>query len=92
MSVTWPGIVLVVLLGTLIGAGTAFFRARVLRDIPPMIGVSILGFAGGQLVGDWFPLPFMQIGVVNIATGTAGALLALYSLFMWEHRGAPRTH
>ena len=73
MIPTWPGLVLLFLLGTLSGAVTAFFRARSLHDVATLIGLGILGWSAGQALQLVWTIPGLQVGTVNVGWGLVGA-------------------
>ena len=83
MLVTWPGIVLVLLVGTLLGAGVAFWKARTWRDVARFVILGILGFALGQGLTAIAPFPLGNIGGVNIVYGSLSAGVILYLGVRW---------
>ncbi len=75
---SWPGLLLVLLLGLLAGAVLAFFRARVISDVGRYLIVGIVGFAGGQVLSLLRPIASLEIGIVNVAYGIIGVMVASY--------------
>ncbi len=87
IEITWPGIVLVVLLGTLMGAGAAFFKARTLREMPKFWALGVGGFILGQVLSVYAPVHLFEIGVVHVEYGILVAALVFYLDDWWEHKG-----
>ncbi len=83
--ITGPGLVLMVLLGALLGAVAAFFRARVVREVFVYVGLGIVGFMVGQMLQWGLPLRVGQIGVVNLEEGILGAV-ALFVAYPYARR------
>ena len=75
---SWPGVVLMLMLGVLAGAVLAFFRARVLRDVARYLFVGVVGFAAGQAVAWLKPLSVFEIGIVNVAYGILGVAVVAF--------------
>ena len=75
---SWPGIVLMLMLGVLAGAVLAFFRARVMRDVARYMLVGIFGFALGQGLSWLRPLGPFEIGIVNVAYGILGVAVVAF--------------
>lgn len=69
---SWPGVVLMLMLGMLAGAVLAFFRARVMRDVARYMAVGMVGFVLGQGLSWLRPLNLLEIGIVNVAYGVLG--------------------
>lgn len=82
---TWPGVVLMVLLGALLGAVAAFFRARVVREVFVYVALGVIGFVVGQGARRILPVHLVDIGIVNIEAGILGAL-ALFLAYPYSKR------
>ncbi|NPA91994.1 MAG: hypothetical protein GXO55_11225 [Chloroflexi bacterium] len=78
IDVTWPGLVLVLLFGTAMGAGVAFWKARTVREVGWFILLGVLGFLVGQLLATLAPIRLFRIGVVQLEYGILGAIIFLF--------------
>ncbi len=83
--ITGPGLVFMVVLGALLGAIVAFFRARVVREVFVYVGLGVVGFALGQILQAGVPLHLLQVGVVNVEEGILGAV-ALFVVYPYVQR------
>ncbi len=86
IEIAWPGVVLVILLGVLMGAGMAFFRARSFKELGQFLLLGVLGVGLGQVVSAFMPIHLFQIGVVDIEYGIGTAALLLYIQEQWNSR------
>lgn len=75
---SWPGLVLMVLLGIMAGAVLAFFRARVVADVGRYLLVGVIGFVGGQALSLLRPIPPFEIGIVNVLYGILGVTVVSF--------------
>jgi len=94
IEITWPGAILVVLLGVLMGAGMAFFRARTWKALARFLALGIAGVVIGQVIAAYVPIHLFHIGVVDIEYGIGMAALFLYMKGQWQarhRRRAPRS-
>lgn len=93
MNISWPGIVLIFLLGLAAGAVLAFFKARQLQDMPVYLGVGVGGFLLGQGMAFFLPSHPLRVGVVDIPAGMFGVVVVGLSLSLarsFSSRGARR--
>jgi hypothetical protein len=74
---TLPTILLALIIAMLIGALYHFLRGGGGWRLLMFFGLSILGFAFGQLIGAWQDWRFFMLGSLNIGMGSAGSLLVL---------------
>lgn len=75
---TFPTVVLGLIMATLFGAAFHIWRGGDLRRLTLYLAASWLGFAVGHLAGAWAGLDLLQIGTLNVTTATAGSGLALF--------------
>ncbi len=78
MNVTWSAVVLVLCVGTLLGAGVAFWKARTWHDVLHFILLGVFGCAAGQGVAAVVPGHLVRVGVVDIGYGVLSAAILLY--------------
>ncbi len=82
MILNGPGVVLSLLVGGLLGAGVAFFRARTVRDVFHLVALGMAGFVLGQVGQIVWQTPWLRIGTVDLGLGTIGVLLVLTWWFL----------
>jgi hypothetical protein len=74
---TFPSILFAAAVALLVGALYHFLRDGGGWRLLLYLGVSILGFAGGQLVGAWRGWHFFMFGPLNLGMGIAGSIVFL---------------
>ena len=74
---TLPSILFGVVIALLVGALYHFLRDGGGWRLLLYLGLSILGFAAGQLIGVWRGWYFFMLGSLNLGLGIAGSILFL---------------
>ena len=74
---TLPTILFALIIAMLIGALYHFVRGGGGWRLLLFFGLSILGFALGQLIGAWQNWKFFMFGSLNLGMGSVGSLLVL---------------
>jgi len=84
MVLNLPGVVLSLLLGSLIGALVAFFRARAVKEVFNLIGLGMGGFLLGQLGQLLWQTPWLRVGTVDILLGVIGVVVLMGGWIAWR--------
>ena len=71
------GMILGFLLATAYGAAFHILMGGPARQIILYLGAAWLGFALGQLVGDWLGINLLNLGAVHLFAASLGAWIAL---------------
>ena len=79
---SWPMIALSVVLATLYGSIFYVVKGRALIELAIFCGVSLLGFATGELAGQALRLNILMIGEVHVIEATLGSV-AFLSVARW---------
>jgi hypothetical protein len=72
---TFPTILFAVFIAILYGTLFHVFRGGGGWKLFLYIGLSVLGFAAGQLIGMWRNWFFLMLGPINLGLGTLGSLV-----------------
>jgi len=70
---TIPTLLFAIMIAILYGALFHFFRGGGGWRLLLYLGLSILGFAVGQLIGTWRGWEFLMLGPINLGMGTLGS-------------------
>ena len=71
--ITFPTLLFAIMIAVLYGALFHFFRGGGGWRLLLHIGLSVLGFAIGQLVGAWRGWLILMLGPINLGMGTLGS-------------------
>jgi hypothetical protein len=74
------------LLATLYGASSHFLFGGDARRLALFLLAGWLGFAGGQILGDFLSITFADIGMLNFCPATGGAYFLLLLAFIVTRR------
>ncbi|MBK9926202.1 MAG: hypothetical protein IPP66_13025 [Anaerolineales bacterium] len=74
---TLPTFLFALLIALLYGALYHFFRGGGFGRLLLYLGLSVLGFAFGHVIGMWREWYFIPIGSLNLGLSTIGSVLAL---------------
>ena len=74
---TIPSLLFALLLAFLYGALYHFFRNGGFWRLVLYLGLSVIGFALGHLIGWWRGWEFMAMGSLNLGMSTIGSVLVL---------------
>ncbi|MBI5841258.1 MAG: hypothetical protein HZB19_14260 [Chloroflexi bacterium] len=85
---TFPTILFAALIAVLYGALYHFARGGSGWRMLLYLGLSVLGFMAGQLLGTWRGWFFLMVGPINLGMGTLGSA-AFLGLGDWLNRKEP---
>ncbi len=74
---TLPSFLLALIIALLYGALYHLLRNGGVGHLFMFLGLSVLGFAIGQLAGDWLHWGFIPLGQLNLGLASIGSLLIL---------------
>jgi hypothetical protein len=75
---TFPNILFAVIIAVLYGTLFHSLRGGGGWKLLLYIGLSILGFAAGQLIGMWRGWLFLMLGPINLGMGTLGSFAIMF--------------
>jgi hypothetical protein len=74
-----PPLILSLIIASAYAAFFNLWQGGSSRDLLIYLGASWLGFAIGELVGDFIGLDILMIGEIHLLEGTVGSLVLLFS-------------